>query len=481
MNFLNKLKKGALAATALALTATFSMAGSASAAPAPGDMPTTTGSITIHKHKDLGNTTELAPDGTSNAPAEPLKGVKFTITKITGVDLTKNADWEKVSTLTVENMANNGATRSTDVRTVTTGVNGEAKADNLKTGLYLVEETSVGNNPITKKSAPFFVTIPLPFNNKWLTNVHVYPKNIVKTPGTKEVTEDTNTHKVGDQIGWTVTTTASSDNPSAYGVVDQLEDYLTYVDKSAKAYLNDDAAPLTDVTVATGTTPKKHVKISLGSEALKKIHKGDKVKFVLQTRVDSIPENGVVKNSAWPIENDYNPFENPNPDNPTPNVPPIIPTKDPYFGDYKFMKVDSANPAKALSGAKFGLYTIGNNGHAGTLVSQATSGEDGVVAFNGIYLGTFDKGTAATDATKQFVVKEIEAPSGYVLSNAEKTITIKAGHVSGNTDLEKVTNTPQSGPKLPLTGAAGTLMLTLIGLGLVGAGTTVFVRNSRRK
>lgn len=484
MNFLNKLKKGALAATALALTATFSMVGSASAAPAPGDMPTTPGSITIHKHKDLGNVDQLNPDGTSKAPADPLQGVTFKVTKIDGIDLTNNADWQKVKTLTVNNMQTSGASLSSTVKTVKTQADGTAVADKLQTGLYLVEETDAGNNAVTKKAAPFFVTIPLPFGNKWLTDVHVYPKNVAQNPGTKEVTKDTDTHKIGDKLQWTITTTASSDSPSAYGVIDQLESYLSYVDNSAKVYVNDNQTALTDVQVTKGDSPKKHVKISLGDKERKNIHKGDSVKFVLETTVVSMPADGVVKNGAWPVDNDYNPFENPKPGTPqTPGVPPIVPEKDPYFGDYKFMKVDSGTPGKALSGAKFGIYALGEDGRAqGQPIVEATSDDKGIVSFSGIYLGTFAKSTPATDAKKEFILKEIEAPAGYVLSTAEKKITITAGHVTTADDqLDKVTNTPQSGPKLPLTGAAGTLMLTLIGLGLVGAGTTVFVRNSRRK
>ena len=475
MQFLKKLKQRAVATTVVALASVLTL-GVGVANAAPGDMPTGQGSITIHKHKEVGNTNQLKPDGTSAAPSDPLKGVEFTVTKIEGLDLNKNADWQKVSTLTVDQVGQNGITRGTSQK-VTTTEDGSVAVNSLDMGVYLVEETGTGEHAITKKAAPFFVTIPLPFDGKWITNVHVYPKNVVQTPGTKEVSDDKDTHKVGDVLEWTITTTATTDTPSAFGVVDELKDYLSYVDQSAKVYLKDAVDPLTDVTVEPLTGGKNGVKITLGETARAQIKKGDTVKFVLKTKVTAIPENGIVENSAWPIDNEYNPFEDPNV--PT---PPIDPTKDPYFGDYKFKKVDADNPGKELSGAEFGLYQCNGDQTTGDPIVTAVSGEDGVVSFTGIYLGTFDKGTAADQATKEFCLKETKAPAGYVLPDTVTKVTIKAGKVTTPTEqLTTVTNTPQDGPDLPLTGAAGTALLTVLGLGLVGAGVALYAVNSRSR
>ena len=475
MQFLKKLKQRAVATTVVALASVLTL-GVGVANAAPGDMPTGQGSITIHKHKEVGNTNQLKPDGTSAAPSDPLKGVEFTVTKIEGLDLNKNADWQKVSTLTVDQVGQNGITRGTSQK-VTTTEDGSVAVNSLDMGVYLVEETGTGEHAITKKAAPFFVTIPLPFDGKWITNVHVYPKNVVQTPGTKEVSDDKDTHKVGDVLEGTITTTATTDTPSAFGVVDELKDYLSYVDQSAKVYLKDAIDPLTDVTVEPLTGGKNGVKITLGETARAQIKKGDTVKFVLKTTVTAIPENGIVENSAWPIDNEYNPFEDPNV--PT---PPIDPTKDPYFGDYKFKKVDADNPGKELSGAEFGLYQCNGDQTTGDPIVTAVSGEDGVVSFTGIYLGTFDKGTAADQATKEFCLKETKAPAGYVLPDTVTKVTIKAGKVTTPTEqLTTVTNTPQDGPDLPLTGAAGTALLTVLGLGLVGAGVALYAVNSRSR
>ncbi|WP_165215994.1 SpaH/EbpB family LPXTG-anchored major pilin [Schaalia sp. ZJ1691] len=477
MQFLKKMRQGALAAMTVAVASALTLgAGVANAetATGPGNMPTEQGTITIHKHKEIGNTTALNPDGTSPAPANPLGGVEFTVTKIEGIDLSKNADWAKIPNLDAKTV-NRGTAQK-----VTTTDNGSATTSKLDTGVYLVEETGTGTHAITSKAAPFFVTIPLPFENKWITDVHVYPKNVVKTSGTKEVSNDTNTHKVGDVLEWTMTTTAATAKPSAYGIVDQLESYLDYVDGSAKVFIG--AQEVNDFTATTGTNRAKHVKITLGDTAREQIKAGDTVKFVLQTTVTAMPENGIVKNGAWPIDNEYNPFDDPNTDPNDPNTPPsITPTEDPYFGDYKFKKVDSNDTGKALSGATFGLFQCEGNATKGNAIVTATSGADGVVAFNGIYLGTFTKGTAVADAKKTLCLKETEAPAGYILSEAVKQVEVTAGHVAANAQLDEVRNTPQNGPKLPLTGATGTLVMTLAGVVLLVAGGVLYVTTSRSR
>lgn len=484
MQFLKKMKQRAAAATVVAVASVLTLGvGVANAAPAvdTGNMPTTPGSITIHKHKEIGNQQELTPDGNSNAPANPLKGVEFTVTKIDGIDLNKNEDWAKVAGLTVDKIGQDGTQKGTSQK-VTTGEDGSVKADNLALGVYLVEESGTGANAVTKKAAPFFVTIPLPFEGKWIQDVHVYPKNIIQEKGTKEVTDDKDTHKVGDVLEWTINLEATTDNPKAFGAVDQLEQYLDYVTDSATVTIA--GKTTTDFSATTGDTPKKHVKFALNGDALQDLKKGDAVTIVFKTKVTSMPKNGIVKNVAWPIDNDYNQFENPNPDTTTPPVPPITPVKDPYFGDYKFNKVDAADPAKPLKDAEFGLFQCNAAGNdvEGNAIATATSDEKGLVSFNGIYLGTFAKGTAADQATKEFCLKETKAPAGYVLSDKVSKVTIKAGTVTTSLDkLDKVTNTQQNGPDLPLTGAAGTLLLTVMGLGLLGAGAALYMANTRSR
>lgn len=481
MQFLKKMKQRAAAATLVAVASALTLGmGAAHAEPTEtGNMPTDPGTITIHKHKETPGLKDLKPDGSQQAPSDPLEGVEFSITKIEGLDLNKNEDWEKVKSLTVQKVQDrtDGISRG-QVTKVTTDNKGVAPSPELPMGVYLVEETGVGNNAVTKKAAPFFVTIPLPFEGKWINEVHVYPKNVVQNPGQKNVSDDKDTHKVGDIIEWTITTYASSDNPKAYGVVDQLPTGLEYVAASAKVLINGKPVQATDITVDEKNDPKHHVKITLDEAARKGIKSGDVVLFVLKTRVASVPENGVVKNSAWPIDNDLNPFDDPNTNK---DNPPIIPEKDPRFGDYSFQKVDAADPARPLQGAEFGLFECDGDNAKGTAIETATSDDKGTVSFKGIYLGTFEKNLAPKDTKKEFCLKETKAPAGYILNPEVKKIMIASGQYIADSGLDKVTNTQQEGPKLPLTGAAGTVLLTAAGLGLLGVGGALYLSSARSR
>ncbi|OCA94570.1 hypothetical protein ACU20_06345 [Actinobaculum suis] len=492
-----KLKRLIALALAFAVACMFggaAFARPAFAAPAPGDMPTDNGSITVHKLENNPVATEPG-DGTEikqGLTNKPLEGVTFRVTKVQGLDLTDNESWEKVKGLTFDEDRNevrsgsetfslvSGSPKSPSVsKEMKTDNQGVAKFEDLEIGVYLVQEIEPGNNPITKKADPFFVTIPLPSTGgKWLTDVHVYPKNDVKGPGTKEVTSDKDLRKIGDKIPWTITTKATQAKPTKYGVVDQLPDYLDYVEGSATVTIDGvQLTPTTDFTITQGNTPAKHVKIALTDTGLQKVTAGAAVVFNLSTELKSLPNGGIVDNTAWPIEGQLDPFgdweKNPKvPPTTPPTTPPITPTEKPKYGQYQFKKVDAQNPGQALSGAKFGIYAD----EKGTdLLAEATSDANGVVNFPGIYLGKGDKVTE-----RVVYLKEIEAPAGYVLSDTVRTIHLKPGAYQLQ-DTDNVTNTQQKGPNLPLTGAQGKLLLSVSAIAVLALAGGLAFRNSRSK
>ena len=443
---------------------------------AEGDMPTTPGSLTIHKYENTPTATK-AGDGTELNPgpaAKPLEGVTFSVTPVTGLDLTKNADWEKVTSLTFNEQANTisgGSTTYTPGASTsqTTNAQGIATFANLPIGVYLVQETDAGSNPVTKKAAPFFVTVPYPnADGKWITNVHVYPKNDVNTPGTKEA-DDTNLKAIGDEIPWTITSKVSADAPSKFGVVDYLQSYLDYVKGSATVSVGGQSLNASQFTVTPGSAPAKNVRIELASSVLSTLKAGDVVTFTLKTTLNALPDGGVVKNGAFPVDGDYDPFINFNPNTDT---PPIVPKEDPKYGQYQFTKVDAQTPGKPLSGA---VFEICADEACTTVLAKATSDDNGVVNFPGIYIG---KGDRATERT--VYLRETQAPAGFTLNGTAKQITIKPGAYT----LDKVdnfVNTPQHGPKLPLTGANGKVLLTIGGIAVLAMALGFILVNKRRK
>ncbi|WP_216386963.1 SpaH/EbpB family LPXTG-anchored major pilin [Arcanobacterium phocae] len=471
-----KRKRGFLATLSLTLVAALGFAGAPVALAAElGNMPTGGGTITIHKYDSAGGV-DKAGNGTKIADVKnkkPLKGVQFSITKVDGLDLNKNEDWAKVAGLKFENnKVSSGAQEynlnPTPAETVKTKADGSAKTDTLPLGVYLIQETNPGKNPITKKVDPFFVTVPFPnVKGDWITDIHVYPKNDLNTPGEKEVNNEEALKKIGDEIEWKLTTHPSADNPSKYGVVDRLEDYLTYVDGTAKVQIKGVDLPAGEFEVKPSDQPTKHVKIELLGEGLKKVKKDTDVVFILKTKLTALPNGGIVKNAAFPIDGEYDPFSE------DPNTPPVItPKEDPKYGQYQFKKVDAQDTSKPLEGAEFQICA---DADCKTVLDTKSSNAQGIVNFQGIYIGKGDKAI-----NRKVYLKEIKAPAGFQITQGTKEITIVPGSWTLSDD-DNFKNLPQVGPNLPMTGAAGTVLLTLAGVAVFAIATGLGFVNKRRK
>lgn len=149
--------------------------------------------ITLHIHKyalpdhnnNKDNYIKNDPDGYISADKEltlndlpngsvPLKDVEFKVSKVGEINT-------KISEVQDENGLLKEGVVATSEQRKTTNSNGEVTftVGGNAHGLYYVEETRKPNN-ITTYSKPFFVYLPLtnPTGNGWLTDVHVYPKNI---------------------------------------------------------------------------------------------------------------------------------------------------------------------------------------------------------------------------------------------------------------------------------------------------------------
>lgn len=154
--------------------------------------------------------------------------------------------------------------------------------------------------------------------------------------------------------------------------------------------------------------------------------------------------------------------------------------------DYIVSKIDRVTD-EPLKGATFAIYEKGSNDYLQTY----TTGEDGVAQFYG--LKGSEEGTTYT-------IKEIKAPEGYLNIGVKFDVTITA-HIEGENAtahvesvqykvsgdmwniisdegksrvvVENVKNITQ----LPLTGAAGTMLFTVLGLLIAAAGVTVYMKS----
>ncbi|MCZ4149205.1 hypothetical protein BZG21_32775, partial [Escherichia coli] len=84
------------------------------------------------------------------------------------------------------------------------------------------------------------------------------------------------------------------------------------------------------------------------------------------------------------------------------------------------------------------------------------------------------------DMQSSYWVKETKAPAGYVLPADPWSDELVV--INGQILVETITNHKPTGPDLPLTGASGTVLFTIAGVGLMAAaGGAVLVKRRRAR
>lgn len=475
-------------------------------------------SLTVHKY--LGATTNLKHDGTAIDAGEltgksPLQGVNFKLYKVEGVDVSTNDGLKLAQEIAAVPLTDDVVTNGIKVgettyklaanpTTKTTEADGSAKFADVERGLYVVVEDLDGSGAITaagkevKKEkitpiAPFAVTLPMtnPNGDAWNADVHVYPKNQENTLDKKVVDKGVTT---GNTFTYTLSTKSTgadtngdnkmdaADLGNVYEIVDELNSNLSYV--SAEVKIGGAVATAdTDYTLtktSEGNPAKDTVTIVFKGEGLNKIAAGTTIEVVLTVNLNSVPENGITPNQAKLYPNKWSK------DNGKPVVSPKVETK---HGDIVIKKVNK--DGDVLQGAVFSVY-LDNSANKdcstyGNLIktSEATNAE-GLVKISDLQLTNWIDGAAvAEDAQVPYCLVEKTAPKGYqLLPQAIEFKLTKAGTVTdlntakaGDGSFVQVTN--YKNPGLPLTGAQGILLVSVLGLILVSAGVVLTVK--RRK
>lgn len=478
-------------------------------------------SLTVHKY--LGATTDLDHNGSKLTDDKltgksPLGGVKFKLYKVENVDISTNDGLKlakEISEVTLkDNVATTGIVyggttyklKADTPAEMTTGVNGEAKFADVARGLYVVVEDLAGSTKImngqveVKKEkitpiAPFVVTLPMtnPDGKAWNSDVHVYPKNQVNELDKTVV--DANINPGGD-IVYTISTTSTGadtngdgkmdkdDLGGVYEIVDTLDPNLTYKSvtvKVADKAVNADANGYTLTKEQTGNPKQDKVTVSFKGTTLDTIAGGAKVELKVTATVKSIPDSGVIPNQAKLYPNDWAK------QNGKPVDSPKVETK---YGDIVIKKVNK--DGGALQGATFTVYLDNSaNKDCSTLgeqikTSEAT-GTNGLVSIKDLHLTSFVDGKAVEkDNQIPYCLVETKAPTGYQLLpkpikfylTKEGTVKDMAGAITANAG-NATTITNYKNPGLPLTGAQGILLVSVLGLILVSAGVVLTVK--RRK
>ena len=522
---LSLLAAFAVAAGALALPAAtsatqaapaFGLAATTERAPSLVDLDASkTGSITIHKLVKDNNNGTTAGNGLedANASGTPLAGAKFTVEKLTNVDLTTQAGWEKLAGYNGNvDTAKAGGTDAAVAKT--TGADGLATFSGLPLGAYVVTETETPAGYVGAKS--FIITVPMTHPtelNKWVYDVHAYPKN--SKAGIEKTVADENTPAIGSAISYTI----KSDIPAAealdfYDVVDQYDKRVELPEAGIALKIingkNGEVALAKDtdykLIAATGTDGKtKFWTAEFTADGRAKLvanRKDDNTKVQMDlagTVKDKVEADGLFKNKAILLpnapSNGWKPGsgEVPPPDYPNSEVVS-------KFGKVKITKVSSVDTTAKLKGAEFEVYqctpqttpTANFESVDATLDKKLSpagtttyvTDANGEVTIDGLRNNDWANNAKVTNPGYYCLV-ETKAPEGFELQT--RPIAFQVLESNSTADNEYTLNTtvkdvPKNGGfHLPLTGAAGIGVLIGAGALLVGGSGAIALANKRRK
>lgn len=498
----------AIATAGVATIAAMSAFGVTAAQAAPQDFGNIdadrAGSLTVHKFLHQSGTTE---GDISEAPApgdftDPVADVEFTAYPLVKegesapLDLTVAANWDLLSTLTAgpSCTAPAGFTLGSPVVLPLTDAAGTATTP-LDLGAYQICETDAPAN-IVDTAAPFILTVPMPHADGWVYDVHAYPKNGATTIEKTVVAQEG--LGLGAPVQFPVTTPVPSmkgEAWTAYSISDTFDSRLSpnpATDGIASVKVDGvDLDPSYYTKIVDGQT----VVMEFTAAGIAWLNQSpDQTGKVIEVVFDSVINevgDGTLLNDAqlW--------VNNPERDSST---KPSVPSNEvrTHWGSLAILKraAGTSGTEGTLAGAVFEVYNAedpyatdcstavatGNPIEVGG-ATQFTSDADGVISITGLFVS--DSDNPAIDADQRcYVLKEVEAPSGYVLPAGDAAFTgvgIKTGETT-TADNGAIENSQQNVPNLPLTGGSGTGLL--VGLGVAGvsiAGGLAMLKRRREK
>ncbi len=454
-----------------------------------------TGSITVHKF--LNQDGDVVGDP-SSAPAagdftDPVADVEFTVYPLleggAPIDLGDPASWDGLDSLTpgAACTAPAGYTLGAPMAMPLTDGSG-ASTISLPVGVYQVCETAAPAN-IVERSAPFIVAIPLPYEQGWVYDVQVYPKN-----GAAEL-EKTVTPQQDLGLGAVINFPVSVAIPrlanewTGLAIRDSLDPRLNPVDP-ADVVVTVDGTPL-DPSFYEVTVDGQTVTFDLTAAGLAWLNEGPNAhvgEVITVTFAGVVVEvgDGSISNSAelWTNNPGFDPDGNP----PLPSNEVVT-----HWGDLGIVKraAGTTGAEGLLAGAEFQVYaaddpyaadcsTVTATGAPLSVAGETTftTNAAGVIEISGLFVS--DSANPVIDSPQRcYVLAEITAPAGYVLPADPFTpVAVLIGETT--VDDVEIVNTQQSVPALPLTGGAGQALLILAGMGAIAVAVGIVIVRRRR-
>lgn len=367
----------------------------------------------------------------------------------------------------------------------------------------------------------------------WLKNVHTYPKNVTGNEPTPDKTVGNlvnkhDTHNVGDTVTWYMNATIPTNikDYTKFEFKDKLENMLDYVgnievkygsgDKTEFKELENSLTLDTDYTVTAYDSTTRTFEVKLTPAGIAKI--AENIEGITNPKI-SVKFDTTLNNEAKVDTGNPNEYTlkfnngNTTEDKEKPSDKPRV-----YTGERKFVKTDSADRS-VLAGAKFVVKNAKRSEEDGqylkkddatgaiswvkteaeaTVFTTDTNGEINVgkLQFTYAVVGNptdiekveLDKNTKLN----QYQLVEIQAPKNYakldqpidfeITPDSYKSGAVKIEQGKAVDDTTNGTHTEIKNKKLtiPQTGGMGTVLFTVVGIGLM-AGAVMAMKKNREE
>lgn len=491
---------------------------------------TRTGTLNIHKIEQGSESLVVSPKSQRPAGASGVADVIFTaynladlpglspaFTNFGAATLTgSNAAWERVEL--ISNALIDGTNEDGDytvtlssgpvefdlsqvqgsvVKSDTTNTDGLVTLSGLPIGAYLIVETGRPANAVAA-AAPFVVTVPFPHtevtvenneeivtNAEWLYAFNVFPKNSL-TGVTKDVEKPISAeqHLIGSAYTYPVTVkipyfAEGQTGFKSFVVTDTADPaQITNVVVSG-VKIAGEIADAGDFTAAGNV-------VTLTEQGLKKVNNAQG-KNVVVTYTGKIvgftTEDGAAPNT---VEFDF--------DGTGVSEPLTAEVKN-YWGKARLLKVSALDENMKLEGAEFELHlgkktiadgavtcepAVQQDENGDSFIGTYVTNSDGAINFDGLYVGK--QGDAILENC--YVVVETKAPVGFTFTAGQyipfKVEPAKNGVITEFTVTNQVFDV-LGDVKLPLTGAAGQILLMFGGAAIVALSFGAFLVRRRQQ